>query len=97
MIFLALRRQTQEIFYYTTPGGFEVDFYLPEQRMLVQVAQNLDQSGVRERKIRVLRDGMSALGLERGLILTEVNAEPIQQDGMTIEIRSLAQWLLGSV
>jgi len=65
--------------------------------MLVQVAQNLDQSGVRERKIRVLRDGMSALGLERGLILTEVNAEPIQQDGMTIEIRSLAQWLLGSV
>lgn len=95
VVFLALRRQTQEIFYYTTPGGFEVDFYLPEQRMLVQVAQNLDQSGVREREVRALRDGMSALGIERGLILTEANVEPIQQDGLTIEIRSLAQWLIG--
>lgn len=97
VVFLALRRQTQEIFYYTTPGGFEVDFYLPEQRMLVQVTQNLDQSGVRERELRALSDGLKALGLDHGLILTENGAEPIQQDGLTIEIRSLAQWLLGSV
>ena len=28
--FLALRRKAHEIYYYTTPVGFEVDFYLPE-------------------------------------------------------------------
>ncbi len=27
--FLALRRKTHEIYYYTTPAGYEVDFYLP--------------------------------------------------------------------
>ncbi len=94
LTFLALRRQAQDIYYYTTPGGFEVDFYLPQHGLLVQVAQNLDQPGVREREVRALRDGMRVLGLNRGLILTETSAEPMQQDGMTIEIRSLAQWLL---
>lgn len=94
LVFLALRRQSQEIYYYTTPAGFEVDFYIPERRLLVQVTQNLDQPGVRQREVRALSDGLRALNLGRGLILSETNAEPIQQDGLTIEIRSLAQWLL---
>lgn len=87
-------KQAQDIYYYTTPGGSEVDFYLPQQRLLVTVAQHLDQPGVRERETRALNDGMMALGLERGIVLTETNVEPIQQDSLTIEIRSLAQWLL---
>jgi hypothetical protein len=66
-------------------------------RMLVQATQNLDQTGVREREVHALSDGLKALGLDRGLILTETGAESIQQDGLTIEIRSLAQWLLGRV
>lgn len=94
LVFLALRRQTQDIYYYTTPAGYEVDLYLPGQRMLVQVAQNLDQPGVRNREVRALSDAMKALGIDRGLILSDFNGEPLQQGGLTIEIRSLAQWLL---
>ena len=30
LVFLGLRRKTKEIYYYTTPAGYEVDFYLPE-------------------------------------------------------------------
>ena len=30
LVFLALRRKTKEIYYYTSPAGYEVDFYLPE-------------------------------------------------------------------
>lgn len=94
LVFLALRRQTQDIYYYTTPAGYEVDLYLPGQRMLVQVAQNLDQPGIRTREVRALSDAMKALGIDRGLILSDFNGEPLQHDGLTIEIRSLAQWLL---
>ena len=44
VVFLALRRKTSEVFYYTTPAGFEVDFFLPESRQLIQL-QSLSQPG----------------------------------------------------
>ena len=94
LVFLALRRRTQEVYYYTSPGGFEVDFYLPETRELVQVTQNMEQPATREREVRALTDAMRGLGLSHGLILTDANAEPIETNGTTIEIRSLAEWLL---
>ena len=94
LVFLALRRRTQEIYYTTSPAGFEVDFYLPETRELLQVTQNMEQPATREREVRALTDAMRGLDLSHGLILTDANAEPIEVDGMTIEVRSLAEWLL---
>ena len=94
--FLAFRRKTQEIFYYTTPTGYEVDFYLPESGQLVQVAQSIDNPATRDREIRALTDAMDALGLSTGLILADSNADTIIRNGFTIKIRSLAEWLLES-
>ena len=94
--FLALRRKTHEVFYYTTPAGDEVDFYLPESAQLVQVAQSMDHAATREREIRALVDAMGALGLSSGSILTDSNTETITRNGFTIKIRSLAEWLLES-
>ncbi len=61
LVFLALRRKEREIFYYTTPAGFEVDFYIPEQRLLIQVTQNMNKSSTREREVRALVDGMRSI------------------------------------
>jgi hypothetical protein len=94
LVFLALRQRTQEVYYYTSPAGFEVDFYLPETRELVQVARDLDLSATREREVRALIDAMRGLGLSHARILTDANAEPIRVDGLTIEVRSLAEWLV---
>lgn len=94
--FLALRRQTSEIYYYTTPSGYEVDFYLPGRRQLIQVAQNMIQPETRTRELRALRDAMEALDIDEGLILTENEGDPVEQEGRRIEIRSIAAWLLGS-
>ena len=94
--FLALRRKTHEIYYYTTPTGYEVDFYLPGSGQLVQVAQSMDNLTTREREIRALADAMGALGLTSGLILSDSNGEAITRDGFSITIRSLAEWLLES-
>jgi len=94
LVFLALRRQTREVYYFTSPTGSEVDFYLPESHTLIQVSQSLAQPATREREVRALTDALRALGLDHGLILTDSSAEPIVDRGMTIEIRSLPVWLL---
>jgi len=46
--------------------------------------------------MRALTDAMQRLGVSRGLILTEANAAPLEADGLELEIRSLAEWLLQS-
>lgn len=94
LVFLALRRRTKEIYYYVSPSGYEVDFYLPETRELFQVAQNIEHPATREREIRALRDALQALHLPHGTILTDANLDPIEEDDLTIEIRSLAEWLI---
>lgn len=96
LVYLALRRQTREIYYYKSPAGYEVDFYLPETQQLIQVARELDQPATREREIRALADALPALGLDRGLILAEATAEPTRVAGAVIETRSLAEWLLAA-
>ncbi len=94
LVYLALRRRTRDIYYVAAPGGWEVDFYLPEGRQLVQVAQSLDQPETREREVRALLAAMRSLGVDHGLILTDANAAPVMDGGLIIEVRALAEWLL---
>lgn len=94
LVFLALRRKTNEIYYYTTPSGYEIDFYLPESRQLIQVAQSLSNPATREREVRALVDAMRSLNISQGLILTDANAASVKENGFTIAIRFFAEWLL---
>ncbi|MFZ2095638.1 MAG: ATP-binding protein, partial [Anaerolineales bacterium] len=93
MVFLALRRKTNHIYYYTTGSGYEVDFYLPESRQLVQVVQNMGNPSTREREIRALIDTMHFLNLSSGLILTDSNADSVIENEFSITIRSITEWL----
>lgn len=94
LVFLALRRQSREIYYYRSPDDYEVDFFVPETRQLIQVTQSLAAPSVRQREVRALTTAMQRLGLVHALILTDASADPITTDGMTIEIRAVSQWLL---
>jgi predicted AAA+ superfamily ATPase len=94
LVFLALRRQTKEIYYYLTPGGYEVDFYLPETRQLIQVTRNLTNSTTREREIRALGDALTGIKVENVLILSDANEDEFQLGDIRGEIRSIAEWLL---
>ncbi len=96
LVFLTLRRTTKDVYYAVSPAGYEVDFYLPETRRLIQVAQNMMQPATREREVRALVDTLRALKLTQGMILSETDLPPIEEDGLTIEIRSIAAWLIAS-
>ena len=54
------------IYYYASRSGYEVDFYLPEQALLIQVAQNLDQPQILEREVRSIREAMKVLPPAQG-------------------------------
>ncbi len=94
LVYLALRRKTKDIYYFSSPGGYEVDFYLPQNQQLIQVTQNLDHPAVRDREFRALQDAMQSVKVQSALILTDSNAEPVEINGIPVEIHSAAEWLL---
>jgi predicted AAA+ superfamily ATPase len=95
LVFLALRRQTKEIYYYATPAGYEVDFYLPEKRQLIQVSQNLDAQTTRQREVRALSDALTVLKVESALILSDASEDGFELSGIPVQVSSVAKWLLG--
>jgi hypothetical protein len=94
MVFLSLRRRTDEIYYYLTTNGYEVDFYLPEQRLLIQVAQHISNPDTREREMRALSDSIGKIKVERALILTEANEPSFELNGIEVAVRAVPDWLL---
>lgn len=95
LVYLALRRQVQTIYYYTTPSGFEVHFYLPNSQQLIQVAQEMDDPKTRERELRAILEAQETLGIQEGLVLSETSQDPVRQEDKVVVIRSIAEWLLG--
>lgn len=94
LVFLALRRQTRDIYYLTTPAGYKVDFYLPEKRQLIQVAQHLENPATREREVRALEGALDGIDAHSALILSESNGEDFTLKGIPVKTRSIAEWLI---
>lgn len=94
LVFLALRQKSREIYYYSTPGGFEVDFYLPEKQQVVQVTQNLDAPATRERELRALAEAVRSIKAKSALILSDSNEDGFEIHGVPVEVCSTAEWLL---
>ncbi len=94
LVFLTLRRQTQEIYYITTPAGYQVDFYLPEKRQLIQVAQHLENPTTREREVRALEDAIKGVNVSSALILSDANEPSFDTSGIPVEVQSAAEWMV---
>ena len=94
LVFLALRQKTSGIFYHLSPDGFEVDFYLPETRQLIQVTHSMENPSTHERELRALESAISTLKADSALILTSANEDGILVKGTRVDIRSTAEWLL---
>jgi hypothetical protein len=81
LVFTALRRLYQRLYYYRTKNGREVDFIVPirgRPAMLIQVCESLAEPQTRKREITALSEAMTELGVETGTIVTrneDVNFE----------------------
>lgn len=94
IVFLHLRRQTKEVYYFKQKQ--EVDFYakLPEKEVLVNVSYELTDDRTREREVNGLLEAMEYFNLSESYLITRDEEQKILVDGRTIHIVPLYQYLL---
>lgn len=95
MVFLQLKRKSQDIYYYKTGQDYEVDFFLPKERMLLQVVHHFDMPETRERELRALVEAAGEQKTsEKLVIVTQDKKETVIREDMKIEVIPLYEWLL---
>lgn len=94
LVFLSLRKKYKEVFYYKTAKGYEVDFYIPKDKLLIQVAQDLSDEETKDRELKGLIYAMGELKTNKALILTELHKETLNFGKNNIIIKPVYEWLL---
>lgn len=96
LVFLSLRRIFTEVYYYVTSKNGEVDFYLPGQKLLIQVCQSLFDEETQKREVKALEEAMGELNIHSGIILVE-DEETVNVENINIKIIPVYKWLLETV
>ena len=96
-VFLHLRRQTPEVYYYS--GKQEVDFYcrIDGRQLLVNVSYRIDRQSTREREINGLVEAMEYFKMKEAYLITEDHEETISIGDNKIFVLPLWKWLLGDL
>jgi predicted AAA+ superfamily ATPase len=95
LVFLELKRQGKEIFFYKNKS--ECDFIVKEGEkptIAIQSAWTIEDDTTRKREFRGLVDACTSLGLKEGLIVTADTNEDVEASGIRIKVRSFARWTL---
>lgn len=94
-VYVALRRDQKEPYYYKTQGGHEVDFFLPKSEEGIQVVVSMDDEEVGTRETRALRElAFEQKSIKAFTIVTEREKDRIKEGGVTIHMIPLYEWLL---
>ena len=95
-VFLELRRREKEIYYHTDRTS-ECDFVVLEKGRVVQAIQvtyEMENEKTRDREFKGLLNACKQYGLNKGFIITYEEEGTYEEDGMSIELVSLASFLL---
>lgn len=96
-VFLALKQQGKDMYYYKTNSGKEVDFLIKENDnkvQLLQVAWDIEDEKTRQREIGRLIEAMEEQKVGQGLLLTYDTSEKISVNDKQIQVLPVNQWLL---
>ncbi|PIU36474.1 hypothetical protein COS77_01945 [Candidatus Roizmanbacteria bacterium CG06_land_8_20_14_3_00_34_14] len=96
-VFLALKRQNKEMYYYRTKNNKEVDFLMKQKGLknkLIQVCWDLTDEKTKKREIDNLNKAMEELRLDEGLILTYNTEDKVLIDEREITILPVYKWIL---
>ncbi|MGB3976200.1 MAG: ATP-binding protein [bacterium] len=97
LVFAALRRLHQKIYYYRTRTGREVDFIVPLlgwSKILVQVCESLAEPQTRKREIAALSEAMAEQSQKTGTIVTRNEDGRIEVSSGVIEVMPAWRFLL---
>ena len=97
IVFVALRRLNNSLYYYKTSTNQEIDFLMQDQQRnitLIQVCQSLVNPATRQREISVLQIAMKELGLLEATIVTRDETDKIAVNEGIIEVVPIWKFLL---
>lgn len=97
LVFMALRRLHEKIYYYKTKNGREVDFAVPMRSgpvMLIQVCESLADMQTRKRETAALKEAMMELDVKTGIIVTRYEEERIDAGEKAIHVVPAWRFLL---
>lgn len=89
-----LRKYGREDAVYFYNHGVEVDFYIPEDELAIQVCYSLSDSETFDREIKALLKLSSVLPCKKLMVITRNEERKLEMDGKTIEISPIWKWLL---
>ena len=97
LVFTALRRRHERIYYYRTGTGREVDFVVPRRGrlpLLVQVCESVAHPQTRKRELAALARAMEELGVMSATLVTRNQRERIEAGGGRIDAVPIWRFLL---
>ena len=92
LIYIELRRRVENIYFIKRKT--EVDFYLPDKNILIQVSYSIAQPETAEREINALKNAMKELNLTQAWIITFDEKKEIEVEQGLIYVVPAWQWLL---
>ena len=93
IVAIQLRKKYEgEVYFYNQ--NIEVDFYVPSEKLAVQVSYNLKDEMTRKREISALYKVMNVLDVEKYLIITRDDEEVIEENGLEIKVIPVWKWLM---
>jgi len=97
IVFLHLRRQAENLFYYRTSKGKEIDFVwldVQDTKHLVQVCSSLNETSTRKREIPSLFQAMDELNLKESIIISLEEDDFIEKEGKKISVIPAWKYLI---
>ncbi len=88
-----IRKYKNEVCFYH--NSVEVDFYLPEQKKLIQASYSLQDESTFQRETEALIKVSKRFEVDDLMIITKDEETILEKDGKTIQVVPLWKWLLG--
>jgi hypothetical protein len=97
LVYLELKRRGNQLHYYKTANGYEVDFACSSKGKitnLIQVVLDLGDDKTRNRELRALVKALDETGLKSGEIVTYEEEGELNVDGKNVRLIPAFQYLL---
>lgn len=85
-------KEEDRVFFYNK--GVEVDFYIPDEEMAIQVSYNIDDLITREREVRALCKMSEVFSIKKAFVITWDEERTISRNELGIEVVPVWKWLL---
>ena len=85
-------KEEDRVFFYNK--GIEVDFYIPDEEMAIQVSYSIDDPITREREVRALYKMSEVFSIKKAFVITWDEERTISENELGIEVVTVWKWLL---